>query len=94
MRKFQMIAVATVLTLPLLLAAECETSGPDSDEPQDPQDSGSCNVTARGTNSNNEFFIGLDCNLDGAADSAVVLPGPETWPLCNVNTYYPACKNA
>jgi len=80
---------------PVLMAAECPAPG--SKGPSGPtydKDTQSCNIVERNVNSKGQWFVALDCNLDSITDSAEVLTSNDQYPKCNVNTYWPACKDA
>jgi hypothetical protein len=84
------LAAATVAILPVLMAAECKLPG----KKEDPPNHGSCNVLGRDVNSKGQPHMELDCDLDGTRDSAPPIPAPDSYPKCNVNTYWPACQDA
>lgn len=92
--KIRVAALALSFALVLTGADSCKGGKPPSDEPQPREDSGSCDIINRSYNSKGEEYVELDCNLDGAKDNLVVLPGTNAYPKCLVSAYWPACKTA
>lgn len=92
-----------IIALPVVLAfvlAAPKCSANDSNPPTVVNPQGEtitpltnlCNIDQRQINSNGIWYVHFTCN-DGT-DGSEVLAGPDAYPSCVVNTYYPECKEA
>jgi hypothetical protein len=93
MNKISVAALGGMLLVTLPFLAAC----PEGSRPSGP--STSCEVLGRSTNSAGEPYIMLDCNdedgnLDGQTDITPLLPAIDSYPKCNVTTFWPACQDA
>lgn len=94
MIKIGIAALATTLAAFAGTGSSCDTSPPKPGDPQ-PTDSGSCNITAnRQLNSAGQWYLELDCDLDGKPDSAALLHNENEFPKCIKDTYWQGCQFA